>query len=241
MGIAPVARSTFASRLFSQLCAGDCWALGVTYSPRSSTGSRGVPPLARDVTISGTAYRIHDSSSLRRLRLSHPPTPARAVMAQLRLRHPKGVTTIQIDLESATVQDLLQEINKITEILPSQQDGTSATFSSPGLALIHFSVKAGYPPKSLTLIPELPISSLGLSKGEQLIVNQNGRAQATRSTPTKSATTSPGIVSQPGARLSAPAKPTTNEPDSIETEGGYLVHRVRSLAASGRQVVDGTG
>ena len=53
-------------------------------------------------------------------------------MAQLRLRHPNGVSTIQIDLESATVQDLLQEIYKITEILPSQQDGTSATLSSPG-------------------------------------------------------------------------------------------------------------
>ena len=51
-------------------------------------------------------------------------------MAQLRLRHPKGVATIQLDLESATVQDLLQEIYKTTEILPSQQDGTLATLGS---------------------------------------------------------------------------------------------------------------
>ena len=103
----------------------------------------------------------------------------------------------------------------------------------------HVSVKAGYPPKSLTLIPELPISSLGLSKGEQLIVNQNGRG----STLTRSATNTsgPAVVPQPSARLAAPPKPKTNEPDSVETEGGYLVHRVRSLAASRRRVTDRNG
>lgn len=58
------------------------------------------------------------------------PIPARTTMAQLRLRHPNGVSTIQIDLESATVQDLLQEIHKITEILPSRQDGRSVMFGS---------------------------------------------------------------------------------------------------------------
>ncbi|KAF9792054.1 hypothetical protein BJ322DRAFT_1206742 [Thelephora terrestris] len=132
-------------------------------------------------------------------------------MAQLRLRHPKGVSTIQIDLDSATVQDLLQEIYKITEILPSRQD-----------------VKAGYPPKGLTLIPELPISSLGLSKGEQLIVNQNSGGQSTRSTPARSAAavSTTGEVPQPNSQPSGPVQPTKNEPDSIEVEGGYLVHRI---------------
>lgn len=97
------------------------------------------------------------------------------------------------------------------------------------LTLMRFSVKAGYPPKSLTLIPELPVSSLGLVKGEQLIVNQNDRGQGTGSTPTRSATGTSdlGTVQQPSTRPSVPAKPATNEPDSIETEGGYLVHRVR--------------
>ncbi|KAF9647570.1 OTU-domain-containing protein [Thelephora ganbajun] len=132
-------------------------------------------------------------------------------MAQLRLRHPKGVSTIQVDLESATVQDLLQEIYKITEILPSQQD-----------------VKTGYPPKSLMLIPELPISSLGLSKGEQLIVNHNGKGQSTRSTPPRSTTSTsgPGAMPQSNTRPPAPTQPTAGGPDSVETEGGYLVHRV---------------
>ena len=93
---------------------------------------------------------------------------------------------------------------------------------------MRFLVKVGYPPKSLTLIPELPISSLGLSKGEQLIVNQNGGGQSTRSVPTRSATdtSSAGLVSQPRAWPSPLVEPTKNEPDSIETEGGYLVHRV---------------
>ena len=43
-------------------------------------------------------------------------------MAPFRLRHPKGVSTIQLDIESATVQDLLQLIFSITEIPPSAQD-----------------------------------------------------------------------------------------------------------------------
>ena len=90
-------------------------------------------------------------------------------------------------------------------------------------------VKAGYPPKSLTLIPELPISSLGLSKGEQLIVNQNGGGQPTIPTSTRSATgtSSTGLVQQPSARPPASVQSTKAEPESVETEGGYLVHRVR--------------
>jgi len=112
-----------------------------------------------------------------------------------------------------------------------------------GALIDAFSVKVGYPPKSLTLIPELPVSSLGLSKSEQLIVNQNGRGQSTGLTPTRSATdpSGPVVVPQPGARPSTVAQPTTNEPDSVETEGGYLVHRVRSRVASRRRVTERTG
>jgi hypothetical protein len=70
-------------------------------------------------------------------------------MTPLRLRHPKGVSTIQIDLESATVQDLLQDIYKITEILPSQQDGTSAMSSSSVLTSTRFFSKGRIPSKEL--------------------------------------------------------------------------------------------
>jgi hypothetical protein len=43
-------------------------------------------------------------------------------MAPIRLRHPKGVTTLQVDLDNASVQDLQQQIYEISEILPSQQE-----------------------------------------------------------------------------------------------------------------------
>lgn len=45
-------------------------------------------------------------------------------MAPLRLRHPKGVATLQIDPDTATVQDLLQAIFAASEIPPSAQDRT---------------------------------------------------------------------------------------------------------------------
>ena len=57
-------------------------------------------------------------------------------MAPFRLRHPKGVSTIQLDPESATVQDLLQAIFAISEILPSAQDRTLTT-SDLGVSLSH--------------------------------------------------------------------------------------------------------
>lgn len=43
-------------------------------------------------------------------------------MAPIRLRHPKGVSTLQLDLNTATVLDLQQAIFAQTEILPSNQD-----------------------------------------------------------------------------------------------------------------------
>jgi hypothetical protein len=48
-----------------------------------------------------------------------------ALMAPLRLRHPGGVTTIQIDFDQSTVQDLQQEVYRATDILPSLQDRAS--------------------------------------------------------------------------------------------------------------------
>ena len=40
-------------------------------------------------------------------------------MVPLRLRHPKGVTTVEADLENWTVADLQQAILAVTEIPPS--------------------------------------------------------------------------------------------------------------------------
>ena len=118
----------------------------------------------------------------------------------------------------------------------------SAHLTPSELSLTCCLVKIGYPPQSLTLIPELPVSSLGLSKGEQLIVNQNGKEQNSGSTPARSTTSAstPGAVLQPSARPPA-VQPRTKEPDSIETEGGYLVHRVQHCTAFRRRVTEQVG
>ena len=44
-------------------------------------------------------------------------------MAPIRIRHPKGVSTLQVSFEDDawTVQDLQQAIYELSEILPSKQ------------------------------------------------------------------------------------------------------------------------
>ncbi|KAL1947878.1 hypothetical protein VTO73DRAFT_13602 [Trametes versicolor] len=146
-------------------------------------------------------------------------------MAPVRLRHPKGVTTIQVDLASATVQDLQQAIFAATEIPPSQQE-----------------LKAGYPPHPLTLIPELPIESLGLKQGEQLVVTQRSSAGLTHGSaqPPRAAAAAPtSLVSSPAAAMTgmtasqvrspAPVSRPSKKgdgPENVLTSNGYLVHRV---------------
>ncbi|EJD41040.1 OTU-domain-containing protein [Auricularia subglabra TFB-10046 SS5] len=156
-------------------------------------------------------------------------------MAPIRLRHPKGVTTLDIDLEPSstlTVRDLQQLVFSHTEIPPTSQE-----------------LKAGYPPHPLTLVPELPLSSLGLQRGEQLVVTEarssahnvsgstSARAPASTSTTTPhSSSASRGIaagslkpapVPVPPAVLASSSVPTRSTgPETIRTEGGVLVHRV---------------
>ncbi|KAJ4497964.1 hypothetical protein C8R41DRAFT_916988 [Lentinula lateritia] len=142
-------------------------------------------------------------------------------MAPVRLRHPKGVATIQapFDDNEYTVQDLQQEIYAASQILPSRQ-----------------SLKTGYPPRNLDLAsPELPVSSLGLKGGDQLIV---GEEPASRINPTPSsfatkvdrATSVPTPSSRaPPQASSAPpisSSTTSNGPVHVSTDGGVLVHRV---------------
>ncbi|KAG6833689.1 hypothetical protein H0H87_002885 [Tephrocybe sp. NHM501043] len=100
-------------------------------------------------------------------------------MVAIRLRHPSGVSTIQVDLErdDFTVQDLQQEIYAATKILPSRQ-----------------SLKAGYPPHALTMIPELPIESLGLKPGEQIIVSELPGTTPSPATSTSGSSNSASIV-----------------------------------------------
>ncbi|KAI0934280.1 hypothetical protein AcV5_006176 [Taiwanofungus camphoratus] len=144
-------------------------------------------------------------------------------MAPIRLRHPKGVTTIQVELDRSSVLDLQQQIFAATEIPPSQQD-----------------LKAGYPPQPLTLIPELPLESLGLKQGEQLIVTQKTSTSLPRAMPRPDPTFSSISGASPAAAMtgltasqvretpaSSRANPVNpNAPDSVPLEGGYLVHRI---------------
>jgi ubiquitin thioesterase OTU1 len=110
-------------------------------------------------------------------------------------------------------------------------------------------VKTGFPPRTITLVSELPISSLGLTRGDQLIVNElkptptssapapapgpappsRGRIPQPNPPPPKPA---PKYISPPSqlAPTSIPQPPSTSisssRPDEITTPSGILVHRI---------------
>jgi len=122
-------------------------------------------------------------------------------MANLRLRHPKGVTTISVDLDSASVLELQSIVFSATEITPSHQE-----------------LKCGYPPRTLTLIPELPASSLGIEKGDQLMVTELREPVQVAST----------IRSQP-LQPQIASKDSQSSGSAVDTEpvsGGSLIHRI---------------
>ncbi|KZO90517.1 hypothetical protein CALVIDRAFT_542634 [Calocera viscosa TUFC12733] len=143
----------------------------------------------------------------------------------LRLRHPKGVSTLSANLsDPTTVGDLLELVARESGIPASQQE-----------------LKAGYPPRTLTLIPELPISSLGLQRGDQLIVNAVA-GSAPRPTPAPAPAPSPArTAATPSLAPRAAAPPAQSfgqDPtfdfggaeesaeESVECEGQVLVLRV---------------
>ncbi len=117
--------------------------------------------------------------------------------------------------------------------------------TSHSLHTLLYAVKAGYPPRSLTaVIPELPLSSLGLAPGDQLIVVQKSGSAAPSgvtsvAAPTgTSSSSSPVNPTYPG-HTPAAARPTPSSnpapskiedvgPDYVSTDGGYLIHTVRS-------------
>lgn len=137
---------------------------------------------------------------------------------------------------------------KIVRLLPSCPISLTTSFTSHSL----YAVKAGYPPRALTaVIPELPLSSLGLAPSDQLIVVQkSGSASAAAPTSSSSlSSSSPGRTPTaarpthgPSSNLprqavaSTPARSATIEseddgrgrPDYVTMDGGYLIHRVRT-------------
>ncbi|KAF8637360.1 hypothetical protein AX17_002859 [Amanita inopinata Kibby_2008] len=134
-------------------------------------------------------------------------------MTSLRLRHPKGVCSIQaqLDNDAFTVRDLQQEIYAATGISPSRQ-----------------LLKVGYPPRTLAAVPQLPISSLGITSGDQIIVNES----ADPTMPTSDTNPLPSLQTSnfstgltPSGQIPSPTA-ASHRPDHVETEGGVLIHRV---------------
>ncbi|KAF8733704.1 hypothetical protein AX14_003629 [Amanita brunnescens Koide BX004] len=109
-------------------------------------------------------------------------------MAPVRVRHSGGVDTIEIALDddAVSVQALQQQIYAVSGILPSRQQ-----------------LKSGYPPRILTTIPDLPISSLGIVRGDQIIVTD--------------------VAPQ---RPPIPQNRPSEGPVYVDTNGGVLIHRV---------------
>jgi hypothetical protein len=89
-------------------------------------------------------------------------------------------------------------------------------------------VRTGYPPKPLALVPELPLASLGIRAGDQLIVSSSEAAA-----PTSAPAPAPAPA-RPVPSDRAPAAASKAAPDGVEhvqTDSGVLIHRVRFRAA----------
>ncbi|KAF8343899.1 OTU-domain-containing protein [Cantharellus anzutake] len=94
----------------------------------------------------------------------------------VRLRSPKGTTTIHVN-PNRTIGDLQLLISSATQILPSLQD-----------------IKIGYPPTQAMLVPSLPLASLNLKRGDQIIVSTLSAEHSVLSSATKHITASPRDV-----------------------------------------------
>jgi hypothetical protein len=112
-----------------------------------------------------------------------------------------------------------------------------------------YAVKAGYPPRALTaVIPELPLSSLGLAPGDQLIVVQKSGSAAAPTfsssppvnpaypghTPAAATLARPTPSSNSNPRQVAPTRTALSTiegdgPNYVTMDGGYLIHRVRAI------------
>src|SRR5258706_1107548 len=91
-------------------------------------------------------------------------------------------------------------------------------------------VKLGYPPQPLVLVPELPISSLGIKRGDQLTVNEKkGVTPTSIVPPSVPAAPIPDPIPQaatPPAAAPVPRQPASTGPVTISTPSGILVHQV---------------
>jgi ubiquitin thioesterase OTU1 len=92
-------------------------------------------------------------------------------------------------------------------------------------------VKCGYPPRTLVLISELPVSSLGIERGDQLMVSELKEPAAPvvrASEPPLQPESIPGGFTE----IQGPSSP-----DSVSVSGGSLVHRVNIYAVYAPKVL----
>ncbi|KAF7440666.1 ubiquitin-specific protease otu1 [Pleurotus ostreatus] len=127
----------------------------------------------------------------------------------VRLRHSAGVASLQVpfDDDTFTVAHLQRKIAEVTGIGAAQQH-----------------LKAGYPPRDLHLVADLPVSSLGLRSGDQIILSA-------AAPPVPAASRPPQSTSAPRHPAPAPApRPQAGGdggPVHVATaDGSFLVHRV---------------
>lgn len=102
-------------------------------------------------------------------------------------------------------------------------------------------VKSGYPPRALTIVPELPFDSLGLQRSDQIIVSEipNPDAQIPSVLQTQPLAGPVSRQNQPPLPAPIQSPPPKSQshlgPDHVEVDGSFLIHRVsmmRQLALS---------
>ncbi|EJT48662.1 hypothetical protein A1Q1_02299 [Trichosporon asahii var. asahii CBS 2479] len=142
-----------------------------------------------------------------------PSASASSNTVPVRLRHPRGVTTIEVDPEAQGIDDLKVLIFSASEIPPSQQE-----------------IKYGYPPKPL---PETSgrLSSIPLTRGEQLIVTSNpNKLRSPSASPVRRRRPS---VKELDAELSAPRSPPPRARDSPLLENEIPLETKDSVQVKG--------
>jgi len=147
----------------------------------------------------------------------------------IRLRGPQGIATIQVTLD-APVSDLQQAVFAATDIPATLQD-----------------LRAGYPPVALTLVPNLPVSSLGVRRGDMIIVSSAVKdladpapARTTLSNERKPSSPPTLVNRKPLSHLAdandSSTAPTESKPsrppalaadmnDAVPVDGGFLILR----------------
>lgn len=106
-------------------------------------------------------------------------------MVAIRVRHPKGVATLEVEPETQTVDDLRTLLFSITEIPPAEQE-----------------LKYGYPPKPLPLSDQ-PLASIPIARGEQIIVTINSNPGAMNSTQVSSSSAQTPLSTTPAPSIKA--------------------------------------